>query len=315
MNISELQMHWLALAFIILTAIFLVLEVYDVLRRPKERWQWWNLVLVALLFFFNVTNGNFPDESSAVSLKLQYLLSDGSSYLVGAYFPFYFYKMYELDKLRFHAVYGAPVFVLLPFLVFEVVLYNINGQLTIDRQWGVMVPAVYGLVALMAIVKAIIDRFQETSERSPFIEALAVWLAVLFWEMLCAFPFFTLPQWLKLVVGNLGLSVVTIFLIVKHIRRSRREFELFTSPEAGSAPELAYLEHCVTFGLTKTETEVALLVRKGWTNRKIADHLFRTEGTIKNHLKNIFKKTEVATRSELIHLLEHGPLGSSTTET
>ena len=41
--------------------------------------------------------------------------------------------------------------------------------------------------------------------------------------------------------------------------------------------------------LTKRELEVALLLREGYTNAKIAEDLFVSEGTIKKHISKILK--------------------------
>ena len=50
-------------------------------------------------------------------------------------------------------------------------------------------------------------------------------------------------------------------------------------------------------GLTAREKEVLGLVAKGLSNRDIAKKLFLSEKTVKNHLNNIFKKIEVADRT------------------
>ena len=50
-------------------------------------------------------------------------------------------------------------------------------------------------------------------------------------------------------------------------------------------------------GLTARESEVASFLAQGCSNREIADALFISEHTVKTHLKAIFRKTGVATRS------------------
>lgn len=62
------------------------------------------------------------------------------------------------------------------------------------------------------------------------------------------------------------------------------------------------LEKCVS-ELTSREKEITNELLKGKTNKQIADYLFIEEGTVKNHLKNIFKKIRVKNRVELITIL------------
>ena len=44
------------------------------------------------------------------------------------------------------------------------------------------------------------------------------------------------------------------------------------------------------FLLTSREKEILKLIAKGQSNKKIAEHLFLSELTVKTHLKNVFKK-------------------------
>ena len=56
--------------------------------------------------------------------------------------------------------------------------------------------------------------------------------------------------------------------------------------------------------LTKRELEVALLLREGYTNAKIAEALFVSEGTVKKHISNIFGKLDMYSRTEVLVFVE-----------
>ena len=53
------------------------------------------------------------------------------------------------------------------------------------------------------------------------------------------------------------------------------------------------------YNLSCRQEETALLAATGYSNREIAEKLFITEYTVKDHLKEIFQKIGVRTRSEL----------------
>jgi DNA-binding NarL/FixJ family response regulator len=53
------------------------------------------------------------------------------------------------------------------------------------------------------------------------------------------------------------------------------------------------------YPLTPRETEVAALVLRGYSNRRIADSLVLAEYTVEDHLKRIFTKLAVRSRSSL----------------
>jgi DNA-binding NarL/FixJ family response regulator len=66
---------------------------------------------------------------------------------------------------------------------------------------------------------------------------------------------------------------------------------LRSEPEVAIAPEAAT-------GLTEREQDVMTLIARGRANREIADELYLSEKTVKNHINNIYAKLGVSTRSE-----------------
>jgi len=59
--------------------------------------------------------------------------------------------------------------------------------------------------------------------------------------------------------------------------------------------------------LTGREREVIALVGEGLRNKQVADRLFISEGTVRNHLTTVFGKLEVSDRFELLmYAYKHG---------
>lgn len=52
--------------------------------------------------------------------------------------------------------------------------------------------------------------------------------------------------------------------------------------------------------LTAREEEVLYYIAKGWSNNQIADHLYLSLHTVKNHVHNILKKLQVQRRLEAV---------------
>jgi len=67
--------------------------------------------------------------------------------------------------------------------------------------------------------------------------------------------------------------------------------------------------------LTKRETEILRLVAEGYSNSQAAEMLWVTEQTVKFHLSNIYKKLNVANRTEASRWAQlHGLLPARSTE-
>ena len=61
-------------------------------------------------------------------------------------------------------------------------------------------------------------------------------------------------------------------------------------------------------GLPPREREIIILIAQGYKNKEIAEKMFITEQTVKNHLHNVFDKLGVSDRLELALYAIHNSL-------
>jgi DNA-binding CsgD family transcriptional regulator len=98
----------------------------------------------------------------------------------------------------------------------------------------------------------------------------------------------------------------------KHLRRALEIFERLEAMSwaARARAELAATGESTTRGtgpaadLTPQELQVAMVVARGATNQEAAAALFLSQKTIEYHLSNIYRKTDLRSRSELAVLTE-----------
>lgn len=77
-----------------------------------------------------------------------------------------------------------------------------------------------------------------------------------------------------------------------------------TEPEeSASDPQEVFAKVKEQFGLTDRESELCSLICEGKSNPDIAKELFISENTVKTHIYNLFKKTGVSSRIELVTLI------------
>lgn len=61
------------------------------------------------------------------------------------------------------------------------------------------------------------------------------------------------------------------------------------------------------FGLTEREVDVLRCLALGMSNREIAEHLFVTEGTVKNHVSSLISKLDLRDRTQAaLYAVRHG---------
>jgi DNA-binding CsgD family transcriptional regulator len=108
----------------------------------------------------------------------------------------------------------------------------------------------------------------------------------------------------------LALVVVFIILIIlpllhRHLSGLLKNHIFLTVlSEIEPSKQKKAIENFAVIGrLTERESEIAALLLKGMTYRMIADELYLSENTVKTHIKNIYLKFNIQSKTELIKLL------------
>ena len=96
------------------------------------------------------------------------------------------------------------------------------------------------------------------------------------------------------------LAYTIAFLVFLFIAVSRTEVKESVTEKEG----LSYESVNERFHITEREFEVIKLIKSGLTNKEIASELSISVNTVNNHIANIFAKTEVRSRIDLLNLLE-----------
>jgi len=301
-------MHLLTFIFIILEFGMLVFyQLPHYLSQPQDRSRLYYLLLLGLLLFYNITGGLFPDPDIPIDVKIQNIIAYGSGFLMASYFPYFFYKSLNLESLRFHALYGVPLFLILPYLVFFVCFYELSGDLQATIKWGMLVPFLYSFLILWAILRAIRLKYkQEDRQGFPLNqwEAVSVYCAVLPWVCMTAFAYFHIAQWIEVLFTNLGFVLVTIVFMLHHIRRQRRLLVSFQQLSAQPRGDKCFKDNLIRYRFSARESEIIGLLREGLDKKTVAERLFISPATVSRHVQNIYCKASVGTRIELLRKLE-----------
>jgi len=297
------QCHLITFIFISLELMMLSYQLVYYLSRPSDRQRWWYLILLILMILYNVAGGMFPDPKLPVNLEVQMMIAYGTGFLMASYFPYYFYKAFDLHGLRWHALYGVPLFLILPYIVFFVIDYAIHGNLEKDLEYGMIVPLVYALVLLFVIFRAIRRKYRIQPDRGQFLQETAMYLAIIPWASLAIFGLVEKSQVLEVLFTNTGIVFISFLFITKSIRRARQEYDQLMAYSMTGINADILEQNSARYQLTKRQIEIVLLIRQGMTYREIADTLFISEKTVSNHLQNVYEKTGAGNKLQLLHIL------------
>ncbi len=149
---------------------------------------------------------------------------------------------------------------------------------------------IYGAKAIEAgLIQVFLLSFVRLSEKRDY-ERLLVDVALCFRPMLYAFC-------IRFILANKGND---LFLTDEKGYKGK---EIQTAGQTEEGAMLSY-EDCIAAGLTRREAEIALFICRKYSNKEIADALVISETTVKKHISNIFEKTEIKKREELMMYLK-----------
>lgn len=309
MNVFGSEMHVLTLIICILEFGMFCFQLVYYLFYPKDRNRFWYLLLLALLLIYNVTGGLLPDVRWSVPIVAQNIIAYGSGFVMASYFPYYFYRAFNLKRLKFHARYGVLLFLMLPYIIFFIIIYPITGNLDHATSYGMIVPFAYSVMVLYAMLDAIRMKIRERSLSSyPYnmLEMVAVYAAVTPWVTMAVFAYLHVAQWIEVLVTNFGFLVITILFISKSIKQARLERERLKLLDRAIPLEEIFEANLLKYNFTSREMEVIRLLRQGYTKDEVGEKLFIATATVSRHVQNIHYKTDVNNRLELMRKLEMG---------
>jgi len=302
MTVFGTEMHIATFIFVLVECVFFVQQLIILLQKPSEKKRLYYLILLGLLIIYNVTGGLFPDPSLSLSIKLQMILAYGSGFFMGAFFPYYFYKAYDMEELRWQAKYGVWLFLILPFFVFFCILYPLFNDLPKILWYGLAIPLGYAFFLVYKILASIREKFRGNKNS---LEAIFTYGAMCPWAVLPLFSYIETSQLVEVIFTNCGFIIITFLFVKQVIYENREAFEKLRQFDLQKelSTEGLFTLWCADTGLTKRESEVAEQVSQGLTSKEVAEVLFISERTVTKHLQSIYRKSDTKNRVELINSL------------
>jgi len=317
------EMHWVTFGFVCVELVILFYLLIHRFARPDSRTIGLDISLIALLLIYNITGGLLPDPNLPGSFFVQECIAYATGFITPAYFPYYVYKAFGLEKMEFHARRGVIYFLVLPYFLF-VAVFAISDDL--DHAKNILViPVVYALWVLVTLQKSI--RFKYThsyASRDVKEEASVLFFSLTPWVGLPFIAYFNLSQSVEATVTNTGFLLLLALHVKQTVEQVKTEHERLIASETQLltwneqlqeevnkrtkeleriSAEERILQNCHIYRLTGREKEIVLFICRGNSYRQIAEALFIAERTVTKHVQNIFDKVKVSNKLELLNKL------------
>lgn len=230
MLIPGTQMHIVTFLFVsIEIVIFFYLLIYR-LARPDDKTAFLNIVLIFLLITYNITGGLLPDGNMPGSFFIQVALAYATGFITPCYFPYYVYRAFALEKMKFHAYKGIYLFLIIPYLIF-VLIFALTNKLDVAKDLLIL-PVAYALWVIVSMIKAIRYKYKnDFSSRQSKEEMSVLLLSLTPWVMLPVIDFFDMGQPVEASITNFGFLSLFALQMKRHIKEMRKEHERLITSE------------------------------------------------------------------------------------
>lgn len=299
MTVFNSEIHVVTFILIILEVLMFMHQYIFYLQKPDKKRKFY-LILLFLLIVYNIAGGMFPDGNIDLPIVAQNILAYGAGFAMGCFFPYYFYKAFDVRHLKFQATYGVFYFLVLPYLIFFCIVYPLVNNLDVAIYIGLLIPFIYAFYMIYQILESIKITYKDRKA----VDVILVYLAVCPWALMPLLAYLKVDQLTEVIFTNGGFVIITVLFFRNMIQESREDYKALLEMKRMARPEPEILlENCKMYMLTPRECEVTQLVCEGEKYRDIAEKLFISERTVTKHVQNIFRKTEVTSKIELLNKL------------
>lgn len=230
MLVPGTQMHIITFLFVCFESVlFFYLSIYK-LSRPADKTTILNITLIFLLIIFNVASGLLPDPNLMGSWYVQISIAYATGFIAPTYFPYYVYKAFGLQKMKFHAFRGVIIFLIIPYILFVIVL-GFTNDLN-KANYVLIIPVFYAPWVIYSLYHAVKAKYQQNFSLRESREEIAVmFLSLTPWVAEPVIVWLSLGQVIEATMTNLGFLLLFSLHVKRHIRAFRTEHERLIESE------------------------------------------------------------------------------------
>lgn len=293
------QVLLMLLAVTVLVLVSILKTKIEYLRPFFKSYLFFTL-LIFLDFLMTYSRSNVIIIPNLTSYYIYIALLSALFYLFYYYLQNSFHSFFNIESKKINL--GIKVSLLLSFLFvmspLSIVISKDLTTLNIKRFYYIsFLPYIFtSLYIVLLIVQKLRIRSIKEEERL-YIFPLSFFSIVCFFQAIYSYylkiinPAITIELEYSergFLESNIYFIILSIFIII------------FCTKNITAKNRIPDISHFSSLGLTPRESEISILIAKDLSNKEITDELNISGSTLKTHINNIFKKTNVTSRRDFI---------------
>ena len=257
MLVPGTQMHWVTFGFVCIELVILFYLFIHRLARPDDKTSGLNIILIVLLLVYNITGGLLPDPNLPGSFFIQESIAYATGFITPCYFPYYVFKAFSLEKMKFHAYKGVYLFLIFPYIIFLFV-FGFSGSLNTAKN-VLVIPVLYALWVIYSLFKAVRYKYNNQISSTESKEELAVlFLSLATWVGLPVIDYWNIGQAVEATTTNFGFLLLFSLQVKRHIKEIRLEHQRLIDSEK----RLLLLNNNLQWEVTRVTHELEKIIEQ-----------------------------------------------------
>jgi len=258
------------------------------------------LALSILVLCYNTLHVFLSNRHTGLTIEFQKTIITYSFILLSIYLPLYFLKVFHFNTIKFFAYWGGILFLLLPHLLFNLFPIYVF-PLSISSSLVSAVPIVYGCSMFYFYISSLYKEYTNLTILYSKIEVATVFVSLIVWSLLPIIMYLGISNLLENIIVNSCFILSVYLLLKKNAVVSKMKFADLQILLNSTEKENTLLED---FNFTTREKEIITYLAKGLTYKEIGEVLFISDRTVGKHISNIYAKTGVNQKYELLEKLK-----------
>lgn len=300
------EIHITTFIYLSIQLFILSFQTIYFLFKPDSKSRLRFLLLTLLFILYNTISGLTPDGDIPIKMLYQNIIAWIIGISTAIYFLYFIYKEHNIKPIQFLNIKNIIYSILISFIFLFLLPYLVTKNLNLSRNLF-LVLAIFLSVACLTNIIFVLARDYIIAKNTHY--KFRIFCSGLGMISIVSLPVIILilgdNQFIEHSAFSSGYFIISLNYLKHQIYNSKIEQDLLEKLQKESSNKtIDKQDYLVSlYGLSSTEKEIMLLIIKGYNYFEISKDIYMSEDLVLKYVSNIFKKTKIKNRAELMSLI------------
>lgn len=300
------EIHIATFIYLSFQLFILSFQIVYFLFKPDSKSRLRFLILTLLFFLYNTISGLVPDQNIPIETLYQNIAAWTIGISTAIYFLHFIYKEHNIRPIQFLSIRNIIYSIIIAFIVLFLIPYVTTKNLSLSRNIFLVLPIFLSIACLANITFVLAKDYLAAKNLHYKFRILCGGSGMM---SIVALPVIILilgdNQTVEHSAFSAGYFIISFAYLRHQIYNTKIEQDLLEKLQKEPSNKNNHNHEYIVnlYGLTDREKEIMLLIIIGRNYFEISNEIYLSEDIVLKHVSNIFRKTKIQNRAELMLLM------------